>query len=169
MLDKNDEKPEVLRRQVVPVPTPAAPGLPTLDGWDSIERMYDDIQPAAPKRPKRLGTWMFMRCSSLRAACLRLDGVRGNEHRISMLAEMEQVHRELGARIPVAVLAPEGVVVATFFGGGDSRNTPIEHDAYLLSIAASIPEHLVPLRKREAADKHDGLLPLAARTDRPPF
>ena len=86
-----------------------------------------------------------------------------------MLAEMEQTHRDLGSRIPVAVLAPEGVVVATFYGAGDPRNTPIEHNLYLLSIAASIPEHLVPLRKREAADKHDGLLPLAARTDRPPF
>ena len=77
--------------------------------------------------------------------------------------------RSEGPYTGVAMLSPEGVVVVAYYGPGDERNTPIAAADYHRVMLHLTKERLVPLSKDSELDKGKGLLPLAARTDRPRF
>ena len=154
-------KPEVLRRQVVPVPTTQDPKLPLLGR-------------------RRSARWLFLRCTSLTAAATRLQGWRGDDHRINAMRQVCRAYfRANGAGhdvtcsaqpyTGVAMLSPEGVVVVAYYGPGDERNTPTAAADYMRVMLHLTKERLVPLSKDSELDKGQGLLPLAARTDRPRF
>jgi len=156
-IDNSRDKPEVLRRQVVPVPLP----------------------PLA--RGHRSTRWLFVRCTSLTAAATRLQGWRGDDHRVrAMRACCRAFFRANGtpkgeAPRPtepftgVAMLSPEGVVVAAYYGPGHPNNTPVAAADYMRAMRFSSKERLVPITQDTEVDKGRGLLPLAARTDRPRF
>ncbi|WP_298625116.1 hypothetical protein [uncultured Zoogloea sp.] len=155
-------KPEVLRRQVVPVPTAEDPTLPQLGR-------------------RRAVRWLFLRCTSLTAAATRLQGWRGDDHRTTAMRACYRAYfqingaghgettRSEGPYTGVAMLSPEGVVVVAYYGPGDERNTPIAAADYHRVMLHLTKERLVPLSKDSELDKGKGLLPLAARTDRPRF
>lgn len=161
-IDSSRAKPEVLRRQVVPVPTPQAPELPQLGR-------------------RRSPRWLFIRCTSLTAAATRLQGWRGDDHRVAAMRQVCRTYFQVNAvkrgerarsTMPytgVAMLSPEGVVVVAYYGPGDERNTPTAAADYMRVMLHLTKERLVPLSKDTETDKGRGLLPLAARTDRPRF
>lgn len=164
IIDSSDRraKPEVLRRQVVPVPTTQDPKLPLLGR-------------------RRSARWLFLRCTSLTAAATRLQGWRGDDHRINAMRQVCRAYFQANAvkhgerarsatpYTGVAMLSPEGIVVVAYYGPGDERNTPTTAADYMRVMLHLTKERLVPLSKDSELDKGQGLLPLAARTDRPRF
>lgn len=153
-------QPEVLRRQIVPVPTPDNPELPQLSWRRSVR-------------------WLFIRCASLTAAATRLQGFRGDDHRRTAMRQCCRVYFQTNRNRPgdpagsagpytgVAMLSPEGVIVAAYYGPGDERNTPVAAADYARVMLHLTKERLVPIARAGEPEKIAGLLPLAARTDRP--
>lgn len=161
IIDSSRAKPEVLRRQVVPVPTVAAPELPQLGR-------------------RRAVRWLFLRCTSLTAAATRLQGWRGDDHRTTAMRLVCRAYFKANGAghdvtcsaqpyTGVAMLSPEGIVVVAYYGPGDERNTPTAAADYMRVMLHLTKERLVPIAKDTETDKGRGLLPLAARTDRPRF
>jgi len=162
-IDSSRAKPEVLRRQVVPVPTASSPELPQLG------------------RRSRAVRWLFLRCTSLTAAATRLQGWRGDDHRTTAMRACYRAYFKANGAgrgdvtcsatpyTGVAMLSPEGVVVVAYYGPGDDRNTPIAAADYMRVMLHLNKERLVPIANDPELDKGKGLLPLAARTDRPRF
>lgn len=178
---QDHDKPEVLRRQIVPVPS---------------------MRPASPTR--RRVPWLFVQTSQLAAAGLRLATARGDVHRATaMRALMREFCRLNGCSAPTmhsgdivivddedgdemrirvgddiglrttaqlgTAMLSSGGVVAAYYGPGHPLNTPLAYAAYAAELRLPTRERLVPITQDVEQDKGRGLMPLAARTNRPPF
>lgn len=153
-------KPEVLRRQVVPVPTNEDQELPAT-------------------APRRAGRWLFLRCPALTAAAIRLQGWRGEARRAEAMRDAMRAFcringasrgdggRGLEPCAGVAILSPDGAVVVAYYGPGHASNTPLDGAAYMAAVRIPIRERLVPVTKEIEVEQGVDMLPLAARTDRP--
>lgn len=181
----NPEKPEVLRRQIVPVPRRRQPAL------------------TLPAVAPRCRAWLFTKTSDLAAAAMRLTGPRGDYHRtVAMGALMREYFRQNGVTAPTmlsgdlvvvddedgeemrirvgsntglrtmeqlgAAMLSKGTIVAAYYGPAHPANTPLGFDAYAAAVRLPSRERLVPITQDVELDKGRGLLPLAARTNRPP-
>lgn len=181
----NPEKPEVLRRQIVPVPRRRQPAL------------------TLPAVAPRCRAWLFTKTSDLAAAAMRLTGPRGDYHRtVAMGALMREYFRQNGVAAPTmlsgdlvvvddedgeemrirvgsdtglrtmeqlgAAMLSKGTIVAAYYGPAHPANTPLGFDAYAAAVRLPSRERLVPITQDVELDKGRGLLPLAARTNRPP-
>ena len=62
----------------------------------------------------------------------------------------------------------KGAIVAAYYGPGHPANTPLGFDAYARELRLPSKERLIPITQDVELDKGRGLLPLAARTNRPP-
>lgn len=181
----NPSKPEVLRRQVVPVPRRRQPAL------------------TLPAVAPRCRAWLFTKTSDLAAAAMRLTGPRGDYHRTAAMGTlMREFFRHNGVVAPVMLsgdlvvvddedgeelrirvgsdvglrtmeqlgtaMLSKGAIVAAYYGPGHPANTPLGFDAYARELRLPSKERLVPITQDVELDKGRGLLPLAARTNRPP-
>ena len=120
-------------------------------------------------RPRR-SPWLFVKISALQAAMLRVEGKASDLAREALLFRLEDIYDDDAQFCPtqtsgVAALAPDGLVVAAYYGPGDPRNTAVGYAAYCLQHNIVTRYRLVPASRESANDvvSPNAYLPAAAR------
>lgn len=130
---------------------------------------------------ERLGTWLFLRTTTANVAFMRLEGRAGDGHRALAMKSLMGAYTRAAATMflhsrngdigGAAMLGPDGVAVAVYYGPGDARNTQLDWTSYSLQHRLVETEELLPLHMRRRAANTldtDAYLPLAARDTRRP-
>lgn len=85
---------------------------------------------------RRRSPWLFLKISSLEAVSLRMEGAHGVAARQRWVNLLEDTYDEMNMcptqSSGVAVLTPDGTVVAAYYAPGDPRNTAIDYPGYCL-------------------------------------
>ena len=128
---------------------------------------------------ERLGTWLFIRCNAATVAGMRLEGRAGDGHRERAMKSLMGayvracatmfLHSRSGEVGGAAMLGPDGLMAAVYYGPADPRNTKLDWTSYSIQHRLVDTEELLPLHHRRRAANTldtDAYLPLAARDTR---